>query len=300
MKVTLDLSKLLEEGAITKEESERLAQLGKKSVSSVAFNLLVGFGVTAVSGGALALFPSAVSAFVLGAILIVLGLAIRSLEEWSLLASISLLIGGLLLGGAILQIDEGSVLAFLVTTVLYAAIGIIGESALLVSLSVLALSSCLGARTDYFHAAYFLGIEEPLLTILFFSALAIGLYYLSLSLRAKYQRLAIAASRTSVFLVNFGFWIGSLWGERDSERGIMLPDEVFAIGWAIALVAAAIWAHKANRLWLLNTVAVFGSIHLYTQWFEFFGASPVTILAAGLLAVFSAVGIWKLNRQGKR
>jgi hypothetical protein len=31
-------------------------------------------------------------------------------------------------------------------------------------------------------------------------------------MRADWERLAITVARTSVFLVNLGFWIGSLWG----------------------------------------------------------------------------------------
>ena len=51
-------------------------------------------------------------------------------------------------------------------------------------------------------------------TIVLFSALALGLYLVSLRVRADYERIAIAAARMSVVLVNFGFWIGSLWGDN--------------------------------------------------------------------------------------
>ena len=52
MKVTLDLTKLLEDGRITRHEYDRLKQLGAAGTGSLAFNILLGFGVIAVSAGA--------------------------------------------------------------------------------------------------------------------------------------------------------------------------------------------------------------------------------------------------------
>ena len=51
MKVTLDLSKLLEDGKITREEHDRLAALGATGTGSLAFNILNAFGVVAVAAG---------------------------------------------------------------------------------------------------------------------------------------------------------------------------------------------------------------------------------------------------------
>src|SRR6185295_5583058 len=76
MKVTLDLTKLLEEGKITRDEHDRLAMLGAASTGSLAFNILLGFGVVAVSGGAVALVPDAVTGIVLGGIVLGAGLAL--------------------------------------------------------------------------------------------------------------------------------------------------------------------------------------------------------------------------------
>ena len=61
---------------------------------------------------------------------------------------------------------------------------------------------------------YSLSIQEPTVTIVLFSALALVLYLISLRVAADYERIAIAAARTCLVLVNFGFWIGSLWGDR--------------------------------------------------------------------------------------
>ena len=87
-----------------------------------------------------------------------------------------------------------------------------------------------------------------------------------------------SASRTGVFLVNFGFWIGSLWG--DSLRGgeFLIPDYPFVAIRAVALVAAGFWAWTQDRRWLVNLAAVFAAIHVYTQWFERLGASTGSAL----------------------
>ena len=66
MKVTLDLDQLLSEEKITQIEYDKLSELAAKSTGSLAFNILIGFGVIAVSGAALALAPSPVTALVIG------------------------------------------------------------------------------------------------------------------------------------------------------------------------------------------------------------------------------------------
>lgn len=57
MKVTLDLTKLLEEGRITAVEFDWLRMLGAQDTGSLAFNILIGLGMAAVSAGAVALAP---------------------------------------------------------------------------------------------------------------------------------------------------------------------------------------------------------------------------------------------------
>lgn len=69
--------------------------------------------------------------------------------------------------------------------------------------------------------------------------------------------------------------------------------------WALALLATAIWSWKASRRWVLNTVATFGGIHFYTQWFENLGASPGTVLVAGFLALGFAVALRSVNASMK-
>jgi len=129
--------------------------------------------------------------------------------------------------------------------------------------------------------------------------LSIGLYQLSKKLSSEYERISIASARTGVFLVNFGFWIGSLWGERTDTREIIVSDNVFAVLWALALLITAVWSWKQNRRWVLNTVATFAGIHFYTQWFEHLGGSAGTVLVAGLFALAFAVGLKAINSNMK-
>jgi hypothetical protein len=185
-----------------------------------------------------------------------------------------------------------------------------------VALAVLALAGCLGASTGYWHATYELSITEPTLTIVLFSTLALAAFLASSRVGPAYEALALTASRVSLFLINFGFWIGSLWGDpllllrlltagdprlvtSPTLRDVIVPAEVFIVGWAVALLAVAAWAVKANRRWVVNIAAVFGAIHFYTQWFERLGATPVSVLVGGVLVLAFAVVAWKLNRKAE-
>jgi hypothetical protein len=308
MKITLDISKLVEEGKLTPAEAERLKTLASHDTGSLGINILVGFGVVAVAGGLGALLPDIITAFVIGIAIFAMGLALTfsRTQQWSLLASMCTVLGALIFCGAILTYAEGALAAMLVVTALLAVAGVIARSGLLIAASVLSLGACLGAKAGYWHATYALAIYEPLVTVILFSALALATYLVSQRLRADDERLALMAARTSVLMVNFGFWIGSLWGDRllllrgltrAESPSVVVPDWVFSIGWAVALIAAGAWAVKVNRRWVVNIAAVFGAIHFYTQWFERLGASPLSVLLGGVLMLAIAFGLWKFNKR---
>jgi iron complex transport system permease protein len=316
MKITLDLSALVEQGKLTREEADRLRTLAAHDTGSLAINILVGFGVIAVSAGAVAMLPTPQTALVLGLAAFAVGLALtlsRS-EQWSLLAQICLVIGALMFCGGVLALDNGSLAAMLIVTAALAAAAIVARSGLLIAAAVLALGACLGARAGYWHATYALAIYEPAVTIVLFSALALVAYLLSKRLSADYERVALIAARTSVFMVNFGFWIGSLWGDNlllvrsilHNDPSILTssstgPDIIspfdFAVGWAIALLGVGIWGMRANRRWIVNVAAVFGAIHFYTQWFDQLGPQPLSFIIGGLLMLAFALALWSFNRR---
>jgi len=312
MKITLDLSKLVEDGKLTAEEAARLRGLAAHDTGSLAINFLVGFGVVAVSAGALALVPTPAAALVLGlAVFAVgLGLIIQRNEQWSLLAQVCVVLGALLCCGAVLILGNGALSAMLIVTAALTAAAIIARSGLLMAAAVLALGACLGARAGYWHATYALAIYEPAVTVVLFSALALATYYASKRLAADYERLALVAARTSIFMVNFGFWIGSLWGDQmllvrsllhndpDIRRGPdIIPPVAFSIVWAIALLGVGLWAMQANRRWVVNVAAVFGAIHFYTQWFDKLGPQPLAFLLGGVLMLVFAFALWGFNKR---
>ena len=299
MKVTLDLTALLAEGKITQAEYDRFSQYAAVGTGSLAFNILIGFGVVAVGGGLIALVPNPTTGIVLGVAFLAAGLWLyyTSNRAWEVLAHICVLVGALMLAGGIILLGLGSVTSFLIVAVGFAIIGALARSSLLIALSILALSSCIGARTDYFEATYFLGIEAPTATIVLFALIALGAYQASKRLPADYEPLAIAAARTSIFMVNFGFWIGSLFGDDNPDWHLAIPDWAFVIGWAVALVGAGAWAARANRRWLVNVAAVFAAIHFYTQWFERLGVDPLAVVVAGVVALGIAVALWRFNRD---
>lgn len=301
MKVTLDLDRLLAEEKITRQEYEKFSQFSSRSTRHTALNILIGFGIVAVAGALMVLFPTPVAAIGLGLAIGAGGMAgmLVGTGEWRVLAEISLLVGAVLVGGGIVVADEGSIAAFAASAAIFAGAGIVARSTLLVVLAVLALSSCLGARTGYLHATYFLGIEQPALTVVVFSVLAVAFYQAARRLPSDWQDVAMSAARTSVFLVNLGFWIGSLWGDRlgASEEVAVVPPLAFSLIWALAIVGAGVWAARANRRWLVNVAAVFGAIHFYTQGFEALGASPLNVLLAGLIALAIAVALSVMNKR---
>jgi len=313
MKITLDISRLVEEGSLTPDEAQRLIGFAAHDTGSLGINILIGFGVIAIAAGTVALVPTPLTAVVLGLAMTAAGFGIlaRQLKQWAVLGQICLVIGALTFCGGVLAFGRGSLSAMLIVTAMLALVAIAARSSLLIALSVLAAAACLGATPGYAHAMYSLAIFEPMLTVVLFSGLAYGAYRVSVQVPADYERLALNAARTSILLVNFGFWIGSLWGDTlfllrwmaglspRSPRleDVVIPPAVFGIGWALVLIGAALWGMRVNRRWLVNVAAVFGAIHFYTQWFEKLGATPLSVLLGGLMMLAIALALWTFNRR---
>ena len=305
MKVTVDIDKLLRDGRISREEYAKLKGSATAETGSLAMNILLGFGVIATAGGTLALLHSAASSIALGAILVFAGISLsqQAPKAWGILSSILLLVGAVLASGGIIYLTDGNAGGFLVVTALLLVTGIWARSGLLIAMATLALSPTLGAATAYGHATYMLIIQQPTLTVVLFSLLAWGAYRMSLTLEPELQRLALISARTSILLVNFGFWVGSLWGDsfgryhyQETPPG-SVPAVTFVIAWAAVLVVTGMWAAGQNRRWVVNTVSVFGAIHFYTQYFERLHATPGSIVIAGLGAIGIAMALTRYNRS---
>jgi hypothetical protein len=252
---------------------------------------------------------------------VAIGLAISFFadEQWGLLGTATTIIGPLLLAGGIIGFAEAEFAGLAFLSLLFLALAVAIRSNFLMALVPLALAGALGSTTGYQHAVYMLTVNEPSITVAFFALLAGAAYLTSRHVGRAYQQLAIIFARVSLILVNFGFWIGSLWGDYPGETWLQgedyrlwsnreawraahlhVPEIAFIAGWAIVLIAVGAWAARANRRWVVTTAAVFGAIEFYTQWFERLGAEPWAIIVSGLTVVAFAIALWRYNLTGGR
>src|SRR5215831_18404160 len=306
IRIVLDITRLVEEGKLTAQEAERLQALAKRDAGSLAINVLMSFRAVAVSAGILALEPAFATGAALGVALVAIGLVISffAAQQWGLLGTATTIIGALLLAGGVTGFVEADFAGLAFSALLFLALAVAIRSNFLIALVPLALAGALGSSTGYQHAVYMLTVNEPSITIAFFALLAGAAYLISQHVGQAHQQLAITFARVSLILVNFGFWIGSLWGDypggtwaqgggyrfssdREAWRAahIHVPETAFIVGWAIVIIAVGVWAARTNRRWVVTTAAVFGAIEFYTQWFERLGAGPWAIIVAGLTIV---------------
>jgi hypothetical protein len=274
------------------------------------------FGAIAVAAGIIALQPAFTTSAALGVALVAIGLGISffAAEQWGLLGTATTIIGALLLAGGVIGFVEADLVGLAFSALLFMALAVAIRSNFLVALVPLALAGALGSSTGYMHAVYMLTVTEPTITIAFFALLAGAAYIVSQHVGQAYQQLAITFARVSLILVNFGFWIGSLWGDYPGETWMQgedyrlwsnreawrvahlhIPETVFIVSWAILIIVVGAWAARANRRWVVTTAAVFGAIEFYTQWFERLGAEPWAIIIAGLTIVGLATALWRYN-----
>ena len=302
MKIVLNIKELLEEGQIDQVEYDKLLLLSKRQTTSLTFNLLVGLGIVAASIGAIALMPTPYSCFAFGLLVCAVGIfiKIKASDQWAVLSIICLMSGLLMSSAAIVWLEEHMfhVITYRSISIVIFILGFSSyflKSNLLAAISVLNLSTLLGSGVGYEFASYFIWIEYPLLTIVTFSILAICFYSFSKKVGADNEKLLITGSRVSIFLVNLGFWIGSLGGDIWLES-----PHTFSIAWALAIFGIGFWAWKENRVWLINVLGVFGSIHFYTQWFQTLGAEPLSLFLGGVIAIGIAILFKRLNKSYKR
>ena len=311
MKIIVDIDELQQQGLVSAETARLLRDHATKDTGSTAINILLAFGAVAVAAGIGALTFSPSVGAVLAAGFIGLGWFVKTRQNamWGKLGSIWMVIGALALAGSLGFLSDHPLFASLLAAVIFGATAVVAGSSLLIALVPLALESAIGGSTGYWHACYEIAISEPTLTIVLFTALGFAAWQAAKQFTGLYQNLSIVFARVCVILVNFGFWIGSLWGDTpgklwrsgdhylDFGSDAQIQSMVFVIGWILALLAAGAWAAKNGRRFLVNTVATFGAIHLYTQWFERFGADPITVIVAGVATIAIGLGLWRYNRS---
>jgi iron complex transport system permease protein len=327
MKLLVDVEKLEADGTVTPEQAAAIRRRAAAETTSLAINLLSALGVIAVVTGIVALQPGTLVAAAVGAVLAAGGLLLRGLrpEGFGLLGTALVLSGALLHAGAALIEFKGGLPAFLYVFALFAALALWLKHGVFAALAVFALAGLLGSSTGYWHASYGLWVREPAFTILVFSLLAAAALWLARRAGPDYRRLANIFALLAIVWVNFGFWVGSLWGDHPGSswavaellyseaynadryqqlrdwyaQAFRIPAGAFAIAWAAGLLALGVWAASGNRRAVVNAAATFGAIHFYTQWFERLRASPEMVIAAGALAVAIAFALWRYNQRAQ-
>jgi len=287
MKVTLDLTDLVTRGEITQAEADKLSKLGARDTGSLGSNILLGFGTVAVALGGGFLFPTAQSVIVIGAILFVIGIALilNKQTKWGLFAQICITIGALGIVGGVSYLTEGNFYVNIALAAGLALAAFAASSGLLGALAVLQFSIALGAGTAYWHGGYFTWVEEPALTILVLAVLSVALTFAATQLPSAYERVALIMARTGVLIINLAFLVGSIFGDHLAQWDATIEAWLFSVVWAVLLIGVGLWGVMSNRRWVVNAAAVFGAIHFYTQWFEYLGANPFSVLGGGILLI---------------
>lgn len=309
-RITLDLDALVSSGQLEADEAVRLRALALPGGrDGLLVNLFLVFGAVSVAAGSIALVPNAMTGLALALMALAGAEYLRRSARGSslkVLGSGLALIGTLGVAGWIgwefRDVPDGTVPCVLITAVMVAS-AIWFRSSFLAALSVLSLGAVLGSGTGYWHASYGLFVQEPTITLVVFAALAAGLYQARGALSDAWASMTTVAARTAMFMVNFGFWVGSLWGDRIGEHwfaperwqarrawretALTLPDTVFTLGWAGILVTLVATRRKGS--FLSAASIVFLAIHGYTQYFEVLGASPESLVVGGLVLVGLAV-----------
>ena len=320
MKITLDLTKLVEDGRLTQAEADRLRTLAAHDTGSLGVNILVGFGVIAVAAGAGALVPNFFTAFVLGALMFAAGTAllVQRVQQWSLLAQILIVTGALTFAGATVAMGEGSLASMLIATMLLLGASLIARSSLLIALAVLALGACSARRpgtgTRPMRSRSTNRSSPSCCSRLSRSAHICYSRSLQVRLRAACAHRRPHRGADGEFRLLDRFAVGrpavsccaACWRGRrrakSGHRGHTACDPGLGIqhrlGGSVARRSAP-GRVRANRRWAVNVVAVFGAIHFYTQWFEHLGASPLSVLLGGLLMLGLALALWRFNQRAR-
>lgn len=324
-RITLDLAKLVSEGELTEQEAERLKGLAVTGKAvSVIVNLLCIFGALALAAGVVALKPDPSTGLFLA--IIALGIAgfirFNAFEEWKVLGDGMAIAGTFgLCGWFGLEFGDGlnGMVTNTILTLITLASTIIFRNAFLAAFIPLGIGAILGSGTAYWHASYGLFVREATVTVVVFTIIAVLLYMLLERIRKSgyslWETVVLIPARVSFFMINFGFWVGSLWGDwvgeyfrfaetydyekRNAwrETAFHINEAWFSLGWAAFLGVAIVWGLKKHNRFVTNTAIVFLAIHFYTQFHEFFGFNPGTLVMGGIFLLACSVGLYRFDRM---
>ena len=203
------------------------------------------------------------------------------------------------------------------------AVGWFLDLRIVTALAIVPFAQMMDTGTFYRHAMYVFYSPEPTLSILQMGALIAVCVWVARAAGPRTIRQAGILAIMAFIVANLCFLVGSLWGDvvgqylwgpvrdggdydafvtaRDAfmAQAVVIPEGVYAMIWAILLVAVAIWTAMRNKRGLFNTAVTFGAIHAYTQVFESFGTEPLAYVLCGLSAIPLAWGLWRLNDRFK-
>jgi hypothetical protein len=317
-RITLDLDALVADGRLTAADAERLAGMAMpgRGISTVIQVLYI-LGALGLAGGVMALKPDPVTGMALAALAI--GFAVfaqaTKREDLGLLGTAMGICGTVGLCGSIgLQFGE-SLSALAVNGILTAitlAVALLLRSRFLAALVPLGIAALLGSSSEYWHASYAIIVKESAITVIAFAILSGILFLGAQRLRDAWSQMATVAGRVSWLLMNFGFWVGSLWGDHVGDGFVpeatdgspnleafragafFIPEWVFIFGWAAVSVLTIVFMHR-NRF-AVNASITFLAINVYTQFFEWFGGSAFVMLTGGVTLLAFAFGLYHFDR----
>ncbi|MFC1659294.1 hypothetical protein ACFL0U_01880 [Pseudomonadota bacterium] len=309
MKITIDIDTLLEEKKITKEEYNKLKTLSKENSLNLGINIITTFAIiTLIAGFVMLRIPKSLQ-LIFMCFLVALPLFSKEIQSKGRFLNSLLLVIGALGISVNLALMINNVAVFFAISLILGILSYFSKSGLLAAFSALSISPLLNMASGYRHATYSLSVREPTLTIIVFSLLSL-LFYLTLickkeNIKSEDQRIMVIFARTCALLVNFGFWVGSLWGDgirtwnRDLRRSIFTGIEpiYFTVSWAVVLILIMIIGFKKDERFLVNTSATFLGIHFYTQYFEIIDFNAVSVLIAGFLGIIASYGLHKYNNK---
>ena len=319
MRISLDIDKLLEQGKIDRIEYKKLKDFALNDALGWPINVTISFGIAAVVLAVFSILPGGTGTVLMMGLLLGSGgsyIHYKIGNSMELLATILISMGTLVTSYGILQLTKMSLFGHLFVLLLCGLGGIVSKRKPLLVIATLELSQTVGVCLSYWHASYGLTIRQPFLTVVLFNLVGWHAYFLALRLNWEYQPLALTVARTSFFLVNVGFWVGSLWGDdlqylnlapkrtdQDYSElycwevgcGRLLPRWFFALAWAAALAMIAAWGTINHSAFVLNAACTFASIHFYTQYFERFHADPLSLLGAGVVALGGCITLAHWN-----
>ena len=321
-RVSIDLDRLLRDRVIDAETARTLkANAEQPRGKTLLIQLLSIFGALAIATGVIIIAPAPLT----GLALALVALAIATLAKYSRWVGMEVFAHAMAISGTFgvcgwlgLQFEDSGngLLINAIATALVLASALFFASRFLIAFVPLGLGAMIGSGTAYWHAAYAIFVREPLMTVVIFAVMALVLF--SVADRGATIRHAQAsiAARVSWFMMHFGFWVGSLWGDHPGQHlrqvfsgeewtweqreafeqtAFFIPELAFTLGWA-AVALATLFALKNNRF-AVNSSIVFLAINAFTQYFEYFEDNPFALVFGGIALVGLAFALVRLDQS---